>query len=107
MLTLNCGSLLVKKVMQLQVKTIPEWLQKLTVIDSLAIIDLLQRKGFCDCDRIPTEDIKFALAQWFKSLVDSIEADPDWWIEKHGLKHFTEHLPEPFEFEEIEDFTNL
>ncbi|MBW4680620.1 MAG: hypothetical protein KME19_10945 [Microcoleus vaginatus WJT46-NPBG5] len=90
--------------MQLKVKTkeIPNWLQKFCVLDTEAIIEILQKKQFCDCDRMPTSEVKYALTQWFKSLVDSIEADPDWFINAHCSKHFTQHLPEPFDVEEFD-----
>jgi hypothetical protein len=86
--------------MQLKVKSTPFETQ-LSVLDTQAIITNLQDKGFLDCDRIPSQDIKLALAYWFKDLIQSIEADPDRWIHENNLKGFLNHLPEPFEVEEV------
>jgi len=91
--------------MQLKVKSTPFETQ-LSVLDTQAIITNLQDKGFLDCNRIPSQDIKSALAYWFKDLIQSIEADPDCWIRENNLKGFLKHLPEPFEVEET-DFDDL
>ena len=89
----------------LKVKSTP-FLEQLSVLDTQTIITNLQDKGFLDCNRIPSQDIKLALAYWFKDLIDSIETDPDQWIRENNLKAFIKHLPEPFEVEEL-DFDDL
>ena len=92
--------------MQLKVKEIPEHLKTFS-LDVDSIVEKLQSKGFCDCDRIPVHEIKLALAQWFQYLVDSIDEDPEWFLEKFGLnKHFIKHLPEPFDDEGEESETD-
>lgn len=73
------------------VKPIPQWIEQAIELDSIA--EKLQNSGLMDCERIPTEQVKYAAAQWFAAIVDAIEEDPDWFISKFETQKFRDNLP--------------
>lgn len=85
--------------MQLKVK-LPEHLKTSLNIDS--IVERLQSKGLYDSHLMNANEVGLALNHWFQYLVDAINEDPEWYIDSLSTKHFTKHLPEPFDYYEGE-----
>lgn len=81
-----------EKVKQTQNKSIPKWIDQ--AVDVAAIATRLQGLGMMDvCQSIPKSDVEYAFAQWFASMVDSIEQDPEWFINQFHANKFKNHLP--------------
>lgn len=76
-------------------------------LDAELIIENLQLKGFCECDRMPTSEIKQALSKWIQILISDIHADPDWFIKNNNFAKFKALLPEPFLFDEIQNLNEF
>lgn len=83
-------------------------------LDLDLIVERLQADGVFDCDRIPSSQVKQALIHWFDSIVESMNAEPEWWLRKHCTKQFENYLPEPLNHEpdfqhesELKEFATL
>ncbi|MCT7971152.1 hypothetical protein [Laspinema olomoucense] len=75
-----------------QDKSIPKWIDQ--AVDVSSVATRLQGLGMMDvCQHIPQSDVEYAFAQWFKSMVNSIEEDPEWFIQKFDSQAFQKHIP--------------
>jgi hypothetical protein len=63
------------------------------LIDLDAIIDRLQAIDCQQCAAFTNEQVKFAFLKWIENHLESIEMQPEWFINK-DFKHFNKHLPE-------------
>ncbi|MCT7965036.1 hypothetical protein NG799_01655 [Laspinema sp. D1] len=88
---------------KVKVVSIPKWVDQ--AIDIKAIATRLQAVGIMECQCVPTETVEYAVSEWFKAIVDSIESDPEWFINKFNQEKFRKHIPYPDELEipEVDD----
>ncbi|MEG4907016.1 hypothetical protein QUA85_11355 [Microcoleus sp. F8-C4] len=57
------------------------------------IIERLQATDCQNCAPFTTEQVKFAFLKWLQNNLDSIEMQPEWFINQEP-KHFERYLPE-------------
>lgn len=77
--------------------------QQIEQFDLEIIVERLQLTGYQNCDCMASGDVKAAFIKWLNSTVESINNEPEWWVQNHNLGDFYTHLPEPvFECEDNE-----
>ncbi|MEG4248724.1 hypothetical protein [Microcoleus sp. Pol10D4] len=57
------------------------------------IVDRLQALDCQHCTPFTTEQVKFAFLKWIENHLESIELQPEWFINR-DFKHFERYLPE-------------
>lgn len=72
------------------------------LIDLDAITERLLATDCQQCSMFTHEQVKLAFLKWIEQHIDSIEEQPDWFINNEP-KHFYRHLP----FDELQEATDL
>ncbi|MEG4445081.1 hypothetical protein QUB47_23640 [Microcoleus sp. AT9_B5] len=73
-----------------------ETIGKLINLDE--IVDRLQAIDHHQCSLFTPEQVKFAFLKWIENHLESIELQPEWYLNK-DFKHFDRHLP----FDELQE----
>ena len=68
------------------------------LIDLDAITERLLATDCQQCSLFTHEQVKFAFLKWIEQHIESIEMQPEWFI-NHDFKHFDRNLP----FDELQD----
>ena len=75
------------------------------------IVERLQLSGLWDCDMMPPGAVQEAFLKWLNSTIESINDDPQWWVQHIGSTEFKSHLPElPSDIEsdtEVKEFATF
>jgi hypothetical protein len=66
------------------------------------IVDRLQALDCQQCSLFTPDQVKFAFLKWIENHVESIELQPEWFINQ-DFKHFDRHLP----FDDLQEATDL
>lgn len=66
------------------------------------IVDRLQTLDCQQCSLFTPDQVKFAFLKWIENHVESIEMQPEWFINQ-DFKHFDRHLP----FDDLQEATDL
>ncbi|ERT04305.1 hypothetical protein M595_5762 [Lyngbya aestuarii BL J] len=82
---------------------------KIEKFDLDLIVERLQLLNSNNCGLMSASEVKQALTKWLNTIVESINDEPEWWVQNHNISDFYTHLPEPvFECEEDDsDFVQV
>ncbi|MEG4044598.1 hypothetical protein [Microcoleus sp. Pol17_C1] len=72
------------------------------LIDLNEIVDRLQALDCLQCSLFTPDQVKFAFLKWLENHLESIEMQPEWFINK-DFKHFDRYLP----FDDLQEATDL
>jgi hypothetical protein len=85
---------------ELAEKILAESISKLIDLD--AITERLLATDCQQCSNFTHEQVKFAFLKWIEQHIESIEMQPEWFINNEP-KHFYRHLP----FNDLQEATDL
>lgn len=70
--------------------------EKFLELDLDLIVERLQNTAIKDCDRMASNKVKALVIQWLNALTDSINEEPEWWVQNHFQKKFVvDYEPDP------------
>jgi hypothetical protein len=72
-------------------KSIPKWIDQ--AVDLIEIANRLQALGTADCQYCSNDIVQYAFSKWFASMINSIEEDPEWFIQQFDKEKFQDHIP--------------
>lgn len=81
-------------------KVLLKFMEQVVNLDE--VIDRLQATDCQNCSMFSKEQVKFAFLKWIEQHIESIETDPEWFI-NHNFKHFYRNLP----FDELVEMIDL